>query len=86
MTSQRHDVATSQHQREICPPSLKAKGVQNLGGSENEGSYELGHGNQSSSDIDLDKAPVIFIFSAFSWIVILMFEMLLIRVLLFSMF
>ena len=50
------------------------------------GSYELGHGNQSSSDIDLDEEPVICIFPRFFWTVVLMFDILRICVFLFSMF
>ena len=51
------------------------------------GSYELGHENQSSSDIDLDEEPVICIFSRFFfWTVVLMFDILRICVFLFSMF
>ena len=42
VTSKRRDVATSRRQREICPPSLKEKGVQN---SRYRETYGLGHGN-----------------------------------------
>ena len=63
VTSQRRNVATSRRQREFCSLIIKSeKGVQN---SRHRGSYELGHGNQSSSDIDLDEEPVICIFPRF---------------------
>ena len=82
--SQRSDVATSRRQREFCFLIIKSKkGVQDL---RYRGSYELGHGNQSSSDIDLDEEPVICIFPVFSWTVVLMFDILRICVFLFSMF
>ena len=54
---QRRDVSAS-----FVFSSLKAKRGAEL---EASGSYELGHGNQSSSDIDLDEEPVICIFSRF---------------------
>ena len=73
MTTQRRDVgstiyksqqaATSGRQCELCLSIIKSKkGDQNSG---HRGSYELGHGNQSSSDIDLDEEPVICIFPRF---------------------
>ena len=63
MTSQRCDVATSRRQREFCSLIIKSKkGVQNSG---HRGSYELGHGNQSRTYIDLDEEPVICIFPRF---------------------
>ena len=84
VTSQRRDVATSRRQSELCLSIIKSKkGDQN---SRHRGSYELGHGNQSSGDIDLDEEPVIWIFFAFFWTVVLMFDILRICIFLFSMF
>ena len=59
------DVATSRRQREICPPSLKAVRVQNLGeiGRRTNEGTEF----QSSSDTDFEEVPVICIVSHF-WI------------------
>ena len=54
VTSQRHDVATSRRQREICPPSLKAKGVQNWGHRE---TYGRGHENQNRVTSISKKSP-----------------------------
>ena len=82
--SQRRDVPTLRRQRELCISIIKSKkGDQNSG---HRGSYELGHGNQSSSDIDLDEEPVICIFPRFFGTVVLMFDILRICVFLFSMF
>ena len=82
VASQRLDVATSRHQREICTPSLKAKGVQN---SRHRETYGLGHRNQNSSDIDLEEEPVICIVSSF-WTIELMFYISRISIFLVSMF
>ena len=56
-TLQCHDVNAS-----FVSPSLKAKGDQN---SRHRRSYELGHGNQSSSDLDLEEEPYFCIFLLF---------------------
>ena len=82
--SQRRDVSTSRRQRELCLSIIKSKKRDQ--NSRHRGSYELGHGNQSSSDIDLDEEPVICIFPRFYWTVVLMFDILRICVFLFSMF
>ena len=60
-TPQRRDVSAS-----YSSQSLKAKGDQNSrGGIGDQGTYELGHENQNSSDIDLKEEPVICIFLRF---------------------
>ena len=79
-TSRRLNVATSA--RVMPLHHEKQKGDQN---SRHRGSYERGHGNQSSSDIDLEEEPVICIFLLF-WTGVLMFYILHIGVFLFNMF
>ena len=59
-TLQRRDVSAS-----YSSQSLKGKGEQNSRGIGDRGSYELGHGIQSISDIDLYEEPVICIFPSF---------------------
>ena len=59
-TSQRRDVSVS-----YSTQSLKGKWEQNSRGIGDRGSYELGHGIQSNSDIDLYEEPVICIFPCF---------------------
>ena len=62
-TSRRRNFATLRRQREFCILIIKSKkGVQNSG---HQGTYELGHGNQSSNDIELEEEPVIYIFPHF---------------------
>ena len=74
-TSQRPDVSTSRRLnvatsvRVLSFHHLKAKRVQNLGYRE---TYGLGHGNQNSSDIDLEEEPVICIVYSL-WTIELMF-------------
>ena len=84
-TSRRPHVATLRH-RDVsaisASPSLKEKRNQN---SRYRRSYELGHGNQSSSDLDLEEEPDFCIFSSFR-IEVLMLYRLNIGVLIFSMF
>ena len=60
MTLQLRDVST-----DYSSQSLKEKGDQNSRGIGDQGTYELGHGNQNSSDIDLEEEPVICIFLRF---------------------
>ena len=84
VTSQCRDVATSRRQHELCLSIIKSKKRDH--NSRHQGSYELGHENQSSSDIDLDEEPVICIFPCFFFTVVLMFDILRICVFLFSMF
>ena len=53
-TTQRRDVNAN-----YSSQSLKEKGDQNSRGIGDQGTYKLGHGNQSSSDINLEEEPVI---------------------------
>ena len=78
----RQQAVTSRRQREIYPPSLKAKEVQNW---RHRKTYGLGHENQNGSDIDLEEEPVICIVSSF-WIIERMFYILHISIFLVSMF
>ena len=74
-TSQRRDVESTYkegNKRQRCDvsasyssQSLKGKWEQNSRGIRDRGSYELGHGIQSSSDIDLYEEPVICIIPRF---------------------
>ena len=66
--SRRPNVAKSQRRNVSAgysSQSLKAKGDQISRGIGDQGTYELGHGNQDSSDIDLKEEPVICIFFHF---------------------
>ena len=65
VTSQRHDVATSRHQREVCPTSLKTPRVQN---SRIRKCTAKGTKIQSSSDTDHEEEPEICIVSHL-WII-----------------
>ena len=60
VTLQRRDVSAS-----YSSQSLKGKWEENSRGIGDRGSYELGHGIQSSSDIDLYEELVICIFPHF---------------------
>ena len=76
VTPQRRDVESTYkevNKRQRCDASasyssqsLKEKGEQNSRGIEDQGTYELGHGNQNSSDIVLEEEPVICIFLRFA--------------------
>ena len=80
---QRRNVSTSRRQRDFCLSIIKSKkGDQNSG---NRGSYERGHENQNSSDLDLEEEKPTFVFSSFL-IKVLMFYRLNIYVLTFIMF
>ena len=65
VTLQRRDVATSRRQRELFLSIIKSKWEQNSRGIRDRGSYQLGHGIQSSSGIDLYEEPMICIFPRF---------------------
>ena len=62
---QRRDVSMSRRQRECCLSIIKSKKGDQNSRIEDRGSYKLGHGNESSSDIDLERGPdfCIFFFS-----------------------
>ena len=64
---QRRNASTSRRQREFCLLSLKAKrGAEfEASGIGDQGTYELGHGNQNISDVNLEEEPVICIFLRF---------------------
>ena len=66
-TPQRRDVLMSRRQREFYLLSLKAKrGAEfEASGIGDQGTYELGHGNQNSSDVNLEEEPMICIFLRF---------------------
>ena len=55
--SQRRDVSAIP-----ASPSLKAKKGPEFEASKNQRSYELGHGNQNSSDLDLEAHHLYFFF------------------------
>ena len=62
---QRRDAPTSRRQRELFLSIIKSKRGPEFQGIGDQGTYELGHGNQNSSDIDLEEEPVICIFLRF---------------------
>ena len=65
---QRRDASTSRRLNEFCLLSLKSKrGAEfEAWGIGDQGTYELGHGNQNNSDVNLEEEePVICIFLRF---------------------
>ena len=59
---QRRDVAMSRRQREFCLSIIKSKKGTRIRGIGDRGWYELWHGNQNSSDFDIEEEPIICIF------------------------